>query len=325
MLVEGFAIRRRCVVTMILDFPKQMEEKLEKVEMLIEKQYVDQAICEIDRYLKQPQLCMFYGVLYKKLLTCLLMKREFEDAQDVFLKLESEEDQFVMAHEVLLAKWSGEDKLSEYMKKLKPHSIRYQALTELVNHFEIFYVSHWEREDEQKMNRLLKSASLDVALGIVADLEQWDASQLLAKEEAVRLVFVSPLHPLVKTGLAEILVKKQLAWTITYQEGERMRTLTLESSVFETLERVIESGRALIFEQASEVAEEVFQLYRLFCASSFPFLETFDKDEVVLAFLMCFGVASLEKNDIIVSELKKKAILSQTFSEVEGFILSLTK
>ena len=310
---------------MILDFPKQMEEKLEKIEVLIEKQYVDQAICEIDCYLKQPQLSVFYNVLYKKMLTCLLMKREFEEAQDVFLKFEQGDDQFVMAHEVLLAKWSGEDKLSSYAKTLKPHSIRYQALTELVNHFEIFYVSHWEREDEEKINRLLKASLLEEALGIVSDLEQWDRERLLAKEDALRDIFVSNLHPLVKTGVAEVLVKQQLEWTVTYQNGEHIKSLTLDASVFDALENTIEAGRLLIIEQGFEVADEVFPFYRLFCATSFPFLETIYIDEVVLAFLTCFGVASLEKNDIIVSEMKKKAILSQTFSEVEEFILSLTK
>ncbi len=315
-------------MSIIFDFPSDLEDKLEKVDALIEKQYIDQAICQLERYLEQPKLDKYFFAFRKKLLTCFLMKEEFEEAQEVLslLKQSPANDHWVKAHDVLICKWQGDDtRLAHYGELFGVQSIHYQTLVEFITQLQLFYVSGWETQTLQKLQLLKEATTLEVAFALLSDLQQWDQSVFLKHQQSFEALLETIEQPLVKTSLFELLVNQEVNYHVTFRrEAECVKLETIPQSL-EPLNAVITQGEAIVARVCPELEELMGQYYRLFCLSVFPFFVDLDVEVAILRLMEHFGVESEEKNDIIVSRLEKRPILNQTVVEVDRFILSLVK
>ncbi len=316
-------------MAVIYEFPKGLEEKLEKIDQLIERQYVDQAICQLESYLEQPHLNAMHDPLRKKLLTCYVMKKEFEPATKLVMHLQKSPsyDLSVRAHDILLAKWKEEeDKQPIHAAQLGTSSIYYQTLLELMAELHVYYVTGWQQKNEQKLRHLSESESIEQALHFVADLQEWSTEELTAQRPLLESLFDTAIHPLVKTSLFELLVMRQVNMNVVFHQEPQVKNLSTSVNELHVLKEVIETGEAFIQHDVPQELQEICShYYRLFCLSQFPFFEELDVELSVFQLLKHFGLESAEKNDIMVSRLEKKPILSQTLFKVDSFILSLTK
>ena len=315
-------------MAVIWDFPSDLEEKLAKIDALIDKQYIDQAICQLERYLEQPKLEKFFFPLRKKLVTCYLMKEEFEEADVVLkgLKQSPLNDHWVKAHDVLLSKWQGDETvMTQYGELLGMQSIHYQTLIEFVTQLQLFYISGWQQTKLMKLKQLEQATTLDVALSILSDIQQWEPSVLTQHIKMFEQLFQTLQDPLVKTSLFELLVNQGITCPAVFSHKAKQLQLNTTAQSLIPLEIFIQKGECYLPKEQPELAELVASYYRLFCLSVFPFFDDLDSEVAVLQLMKHLGIESEEKNDIIVSRLKNKPILSQTVFEVDTFILSLTK
>ena len=105
----------------IYDFPTNYEAKLLEATQLMEKGYTDQAICLLEDFLEIVTDIKVEHEIKKQLITCYMLKREFETCEQLILEIKQKNglDLMVAAHDILVTMFQNpkiqiETKQEEY-------------------------------------------------------------------------------------------------------------------------------------------------------------------------------------------------------------------
>lgn len=316
----------------VIDFPTNYEEKLNQADQLIEKGYIDQAICLIEDFIDYSKPKQGKQFLQKKLLTCYFLKKEFDSAKDLLHDIEIDfSDLSIVAHLCLLPKFeqnqsSGTAIMLKAKEVLSPFA--FKNLNELVAQLKTYYEEYWYHSIEQEINRLEQGASIEQALLIISDLHEHSTDELSFFKQKILNFFESTTSPILRMLIFELLVHKNLHWTLSFTNDLDGTTSTIDTNeetlvLFEKqLHEAIRQLDQLELEDGIRTClEQQVHLFYQFCFPNHHQLEIQLVIEGLLTLIMGREMEFLEKNDLKSTE---QAIINYTTCKLSQYILSLS-
>lgn len=280
------------LMAIIYDFPTPYEEKLKEIETLLEKKYIDQAICALEDWLQTAESISVDGQkeIQKKLLSCYLLKKEYESCEDIVLQLKQFGclDLAVAAYDIVASLLQGQqqeadEKQRDYREELNLSSFGYKNLIELVYQLKVFYEEEWLDDINNKFNDLLKADGFEEIYVILLDLQEIEASYFMEFQETLKQFFKMEHSPILKTMLFELLSEKEIVLEIVFSEEGNSKKLKTTQENLSPLYELIASGKkelhTLELDEFSMLWCE--QQIVLFYQFIFPFFENIDNKVVV--------------------------------------------
>ena len=319
-------------MSIILDFPTNFEEKIRQADELLEKRYVDQAICLLEGFIEESRPTQGLLQLNKKLLTCYFLKKEFENCEELLSELiRNHEDLTLVAHQFLMTRFTeGEEEMiklqKEYEKSMKGSRFAYKNLVELMMQLKTFYESYWFEETSEKINAFLNSQSFEEQLLTLSDLQEMEKGDLEWFKSDICLAFERQLNPISQTLLYELLVQKELEWELEFKDLKgSLRLITTSEQLqpfYEILmDMSLEVEKKGIMNPMREMLIQHLTLFYQFC---FPFYTHLDMnyalDEIML-FLDGERVVFLSESDY---DSTNKTIIDYTSCKLSQYLLSLS-
>ncbi|MTL69595.1 hypothetical protein GMA42_05700, partial [Turicibacter sanguinis] len=202
----------------VIDFPTNYEQKINKADELIDKGYIDQAICLIEDFIEQSNPSQGKELLQKKLLTCYFIKKEFDSVEDVLSQMPvGLGDLSILAHRFLLYHFDQNDVLLTELEadcKKNLSVFAYKNLQELIAQLKTFYEEYWVQSIEKQVVRLNEGCSFEQSLLILSDLSQYSNEELGYFKQPLITFYEQAPSPILKTILFELLAKKELNWSL---------------------------------------------------------------------------------------------------------------
>lgn len=319
-------------MAIILDFPTNFEEKIRQADELLEKRYVDQAICLLEGFIEESRPTQGLLQLNKKLLTCYFLKKEFENCEELLNGLiRNHEDLTLVAHQFLMTRFTkGEEEMlklqKEYEKSMKGSRFAYKNLVELMMQLKTFYESYWFEEISEKINAFLNSQSFEEQLLTLSDLQEMEKEDLEWFKSDICLVFERQLNPISQTLLYELLVQKELEWELEFKNLKgSLRLITTSEQLqpfYEILMDIsLEVEKKGIMDPMREMLIQHMTLFYQFC---FPFYTHLDMNYVldgIMLFLEGERVDFLSESDY---DSTNKTIIDYTSCKLSQYLLSLS-
>ena len=321
-------------MAIIYDFPTNYEEKLEEVEILLEKKYVDQAICTLEDWLQNTK-----GInedikkeMQKKLFSCYLLKKEFEECEELILHLKKSKkiDLTLVAYDVVLSLVQNkfdeaEEKKIKYQKEISPFA--YKNVLELISQLKTFYEEEWLFELTKLINRLLESDNFERSLSILSQLQEIDEKNFNFYENEFKVFFEKTQNKILKTLLFELLIQKNQNIELTFINKEDVILLMTEKKQLDALYELLKITKEKISQLGLDeitiqmLEQQMFMFYQYM----FPF---YDKINFEIAILeICYHVMGInlkekEKNllEATIADDKK----ANTRHEINGYMLTLS-
>ncbi|HAX72908.1 MAG TPA: hypothetical protein DCY20_05235 [Firmicutes bacterium] len=321
-------------MAVIYDFPTNYKEQLQKCDDLIEKGYVDQAICYIEDIDFKHYLAESWFLFNKKLLSCYVLKKEFEMCQTLIEALEQQKtvDLTVRAHDVLVQLKvngkSGEHATKQkHAEELGVLSSYYKALLELIAELKAYYESYWMQEVNKKIDQLINETSVQEQFYILSDMQNLTVEELQSCQEELIQYFTLDRHPITKTLVAELLIKKELNFNVLWHHDDEVVEITLDEQLLDNVHNVITNTNELlvdVYELSDEALEIMNQQLAFFYQFICPFEAKIDKMTVINFFIQQFGIETEQKSVIIDSRVENKPIINYTTCKLRQYLLSLT-
>ena len=282
-------------MAIIYDFPTPYEEKLKEVELLLEKNYTDQAICALEDWLEVAGSISVDGQkeIQKKLLGCYLLKKEFESCEAIVLQIKQLGclDLNVAAYDIVANLLQGKrqeaDELQKaYREMLKLSSFAYKNLIEFVYQLKVFYEDEWLRDVSKKFIALLEADGFEQVHAILLDLQQVDASYFMEYSETLVQFFQMENSPILKTMLFELLSEKETTLEIIFTDQEKTKKLVTTPESLAPLYELIESSQRDLYALELDEVNTLWceQQMVLFYQFIFPFFEDIDTNIVLQKF-----------------------------------------
>ncbi|MGL4335677.1 MAG: hypothetical protein ACRCST_02200 [Turicibacter sp.] len=321
-------------MAMIFDFPTNYEEKLSKTDTYIDKGYIDQAICFLEDLLDENFTSQARYLFRKKLITCYMLKREYDTCVDLVNMLLNDPlcDLTVRAHDILVAEFEfGEEQKKLTQQKhendLGSLSVYYRTLIELTSELKAYYQNFWFADVGNKVMKLCAAQSIEEKLYILSDLQEVEADALKGCEALILDYFEQEQPAITKTILYKLLIDRQIETTVTIKNGDEMKVLRTESARIHQLETEI--NKTLVYlEECYVLSEEEkeFLTHQLifFYQYVFPFENEVSPRVGISELIKHLGLKSLEKSDILDLSLEEISIMSHTTRKVSQYILSLS-
>lgn len=319
-------------MAIILDFPTNFEEKMRQADELLEKHYVDQAICLLEEFIEESRPTQGLLHLKKKLLTCYFLKKEFENCEEVLQELiHNHEDLTVVAHQLLMVRFTkGEDEMiklqKEYEKSMKESRFAYKNLVELMMQLKTFYEAYWFEETSEKINAFVNSQSFEEQLLTLSDLQDIEKEELEWFKSDIYLTFERKLNPISQTLLYELLVQKELEWELEFKDLKGSLCLITTSEQLHPFHEILmnispEVEKRGIVEPMREMLLQHMTLFYQFC---FPFYTHLDMNCVldgIMLFLEGERATFLSEDDY---DSTNKTIIDYTSCKLSQYLLSLS-
>jgi len=316
----------------IYDFPTNYESKLLEATQLMEKGYTDQAICLLEDFLEIVTDIKVEHEVKKQLITCYMLKREFETCEQLILEIKQKNglDLMVAAHDILVTMFQNpkiqiETKQQEYIKQLGLNLLTRKNLIELIYHLKGYYEEYWCRGIEKKLQVLIEEQGFEMQLMVLSDLQDINPEFLRLYQDRFELIINQCKSPIIKTMLFELLVKKGITCSVTYKTEETYLQLqTTEDNLREFYQHLNQAIKTLY---QSDLSEERMQLLHqhliFFYQFLFPFVKEIDEREVINQLAKSLlGVESL------LPDYSKRGLKAQTNIDIiykmSQYILSLS-
>jgi len=315
----------------IYDFPTNYRDKLDEVDVLLEKNYIDQAICLLEDWLETT-----IGIdneikieVLKKIYSCYLIKREFESCEDLVLELKGlgKIDLTIIAYDVLNSLFQGEvyeaeDKKINYQKQLQLSPFAYKNLVELIFQLKTFYEELWFQEASKKFERLREAENFEGALHVLSDLQSVEKDFFLLHKKEIKLFFENSENQILKTLLFELLTQKELIIEVSFKEEREKKLNTTIENLYPLYELIQESKKELIKLNKDEMTTAILEQHLvMFYQFMFPFLETIEIKEVIKALeIAILGLNSDEKSEERLNSKEK----AKTLRKINEYLLSLS-
>ena len=316
----------------VIDFPTNYEEKLNRADELIEKGYIDQAICLIEDFIDYSKPKQGKQLLQKKLLTCYFLKKEFDSAKDLLNEIEVDfSDLSIVAHLFLLPRFE-QDQSSDFAIESKAKEVlspfALKNLNELVAQLKTYYEEYWYQSIEQEINRLQQVDSIEQALLMISDLYEYSTDELTFFKKKILTFFETTASPILRMLIFELLVHKNLDWTLSFTD-ELDGTISIIDPNQEILvlfqkqlNQVIQYVNSLELEEGvKKCLEQQVHLFYQFCFPNYHKLETNLVIEGLLQLIMGRETDFLGKNDL---KSLEHPIINYTTCKLSQYILSLS-
>lgn len=316
----------------VIDFPTNYEQKINKADELIDKGYIDQAICLIEDFIEQSNPSQGKELLQKKLLTCYFIKKEFDSVEDVLSQMPvGLGDLSILAHRFLLYHFDQNDVLLTELEadcKKNLSVFAYKNLQELIAQLKTFYEEYWGQSIEKQVVRLNEGCSFEQSLLILSDLSQYSNEELGYFKQPLITFYEQAPSPILKTILFELLAKKELNWSLprANDSGEsegmiltNLQTLMPFNKKLEQVNEIIEQMD--LFDEVKVLLSLQVNLFYQFC---FPNYETLDLSLVIerlLALIMGENDDFLARDDL---SSTNSSIINYTTCKLSQYILSLS-
>lgn len=285
-------------MAIIYDVQTNYQAKIEQSNEMIEKGYIDQAICFLEDFLVCVQTAEIERAVKKQLVTAYFLKREFETAEQLISEILKKNglDLSLVAHDILVATFQNHHEQSQEKENVYGNQLQSFAkknLIELVYQLKTYYETYWDEQLRKKVMTLEKNPELNVALTIVSDLQEVETERLVAFKEKLENTANHCPSPLIKRAIFELLAQKNLECVIRFEEDGEVRNLPTEPLILEQererIDQVLNQLEKLEIDPT--LKEALIQPLIFFYQSSFPFANRLREDEVIFELLrQLFGV-----------------------------------
>ena len=287
-------------MAMIYDFPTNYEEKIDQATKLMEKGYIDQAICLLEDFLEVVKDQKIEIEVKKQLITAYMLKGEFEMCEALILEIKAANclDLIVAAHDILVTMFQlpgdvVETKQLEYGRELGLNVLTNKNLIELVYQLKTYYESYWYETIDKKIQVLKNESSFETRLMVLSDLQAIDPIQLTLFQEEFESILNNCSQPIIKTMLFELLVQKGIECEVNFDSEMMSRQLKTTADSLDEFYEQLNQAIHLLFE--IEVDEDTRQLLKqhliFFYQCLFPFVDEVNPGEVVQELArMLFGI-----------------------------------
>ena len=214
-------------MALIYQFPR-----LEAIDQLLAKKYVDQAICALEDGLPLIGALEEKKAWQKKLLSCYLLKKEYDSCEAIILQLKQMDrlDLEVAAHDIVIGLVQNHtDKQAEYQEQLALSGFAYKNLIELVFNLKHFYEQEWLEEAGKKFQALSNSDSFEKTVIALGALMQIETIYFDHYQEHLHRFLAMDHHPILKIMLFELLCQKEVALEVAFKSEGQIRTLSTKS------------------------------------------------------------------------------------------------
>jgi hypothetical protein len=275
-------------VAKIYELQTNYRAKIEQSIELIEKGYIDQAICLLEDFLVSVT-CVDIGTEIKKqLMSAYTLKREFDAVDRLIASIFEKKrlDLTIAAHDILVAIFQNQKEMRQqkenfYFNQLSSFSIK--NLKELMYSLKDYYENYWYEQIVKKIDTLQTGTNLKLKFSIISDLYEVEEERLMPFTHVLEDITNSCEIPFVKTALFELMSRKNLQGVITFKANGVTRRVLAEPAVLKKMERcyayAIERLEMLKLDEC--IQEELKQLLVYFYQYSFPFIDDFYEDDVI--------------------------------------------
>ena len=319
-------------MAVIFDFPTNYEEKLRQADELLEKGYVDQAICLLEDFIEQAHPVEGLSALKKMILTCYFIKKEFETCDELLKEwLIGSQDLTLWAHDLLLTRYqAGEEALitlqQQYEERLSTNRFVYKNLVELTMQLKNFYETYWFEQNQKRVMNFLNGESFEQQVLTISDLQHLSKEELECFKDQIEEVFLHRLSPVIKTLLFELLVQKGVNWTLRFEDHGEVVELKTAIEELHPLYEVLDQISKLIETQAENdvIKELLTQQALMFYQYCFPFYNRLEASAVVAGlrtFLLEGKTTFLTEDDY---KSTNKTIIDYTCCKLSQYLLSLS-
>lgn len=316
----------------IFDFPTNYEEKINKADELIDKGYIDQAICLIEDFIEQSNPTKGRELLQKKLLTCYFIKKEFDSVEAILNEIPVDfGDLSTLAHRFLLYRFECDDVLLKELEtncKERLSVFAYKNLQELMAQLKTFYEEYWYQAIEKQIARLNQGCSFEQALLILSDLYDYSSEELAYFKPAFITFYKEAPSPILKTILFELLAKKELNWHLPLShdlenaEGSIMTDLKTLQSFNQRLDQINNVIEQMdLFDEIKVLLSQQVNLFYQFCFPNYEALDFSLVIEGLLALIMGENNEFLGETDL---SSTNNPIINYTTCKLSQYILSLS-
>lgn len=319
-------------MAVILDFPTNHEEKIRQADELLEKGYVDQAICLLEDFIDQAHPVEGLPALNKMMLTCYFIKKEFETCDDLLKRLLiGSQDLTLWAHDLLLTRYQVGEEASlvlqkQYEERLSKNRFVYKNLVELTLQLKNFYESYWFDESEKRVTSFLNCPSFEQQVLAMSDLRQLSQSEFECFKDQIEEAFDQHLSPIIKTLLFELLVQKGVDWTLRFHDGEAsIKLKTAIEELYPFYDVLAEANKRIEMDSENEgITQLLTQQVLMFYQYCFPFYQRLEMNAVIeglKAFLIEGKTTFLTSDDY---NSTNKTIIDYTSCKLSQYLLSLS-
>ncbi len=274
----------------IYDFQTNYEKKITESAELMEKGYVDQAICLLEDFLEMIKDQRIKNEVQKQLITGYMLKEEFETCEELILEIKQNNglDLVVAAHDILVAMFQVQNDLveakkNEYRQLLGLNALTNKNLIELIYQLKMYYENYWCEAIGNKLQCLKNEASFETKLMILSDLQQVNAVQLALFKEEIQSILNHCEMPIIKTMLFELLVQRGIEFLVDFENETLSRQLSTTKQNLEGFYQQVNSAISLISQTTLD--EEICSLLKqhviFFYQFIFPFAEEVEEGEVL--------------------------------------------
>lgn len=201
-------------MAIIFDYPFNEAGILAEADQLLEKNYIDQAICMLEEGLSKTRS----HEIRKRLLSCYLLKQEFTSCEGIILELNELGclDLSMAAHDILVSLFQQDDqaaalKKDSYLKRLKLSAFGQKNLTEMIYQLKLDYEEGWVGPIARKFQTLADpDASFEKKASLISDLQEVDTQILLHFQHEFRQFFENETQPVLRTMGFELAVLRGL-------------------------------------------------------------------------------------------------------------------
>ena len=272
------------------DFQTNYMAKIEESIRLIEKGYIDQAICKLEDFLvivKEPKI---EHEVKKQLVTAYLLKGEFETSESLISEIMNRNglDLSVAAHDILVTMFQAQEqkamqKQKDYQQALGLTALTHKNLIELVYQLKTYYESFWYETVDKKIQVLEREGSIETQLLVLSDLREVEASQLKLFKERFEMIFKQCSIPLVRTMLFELLAQKEIECLVHFKHDQNSQLLKTTNVNLESFYAKLEESLVVLSEMPlDEVTSELLKQHLIFFYQFvFPFVDEMNTKEVI--------------------------------------------
>lgn len=316
----------------IYDFQTNYIAKIEEASQLIEKGYIDQAICKLEDFLvivKDPKI---EQEVKKQLITAYMLKGELETCEALILEITNQNglDLIVAAHDILVTMFQGQEKKVEqkqkdYRQVLGLTALTHKNLIELVYQLKTYYESFWYEMIDKKIQVLEREGNIETQLLVISDLRAVDSSQLRLFKEKFETIFEQCATTIVRTMLFELLAQKEIECLVHFKHDQNSQILKTTNVNLESFYSKLEQALIVLSEMPlDEVTSELLKQHLIFFYQFvFPFVEDMNPKDVIeeLAQSILGVKLTLEDGNISLEKTEKITGIRYKMSQ---YILSLS-
>lgn len=220
----------------IYELQTNYRAKIEQSIELIEKGYIDQAICLLEDFLVSVT-CVDIGTEIKKqLMSAYTLKREFDAVDRLIASIFEKKrlDLTIAAHDILVAIFQNQKEMRQqkenfYFNQLSSFSIK--NLKELMYSLKDYYENYWYEQIVKKIDTLQTGTNLKLKFSIISDLYEVEEERLMPFTHVLEDITNSCEIPFVKTALFELMSRKNLQGVITFKANGVTRRVLAEPAV----------------------------------------------------------------------------------------------